>query len=86
MLKFKVKITSDGTYCSTAVVTVAQQIQSNTRIERISVMVNIQPEFLECKKEGYSNLSLRHIYFLSTPMSETATHSQLARTRNKATE
>ena len=50
---FRVKVTSDGTYCSTAVVTVAQHIQSNTNTERRRVVVNIQPEFLECKETRF---------------------------------
>lgn len=47
----ELKVTSEGTYCSTAVVTVAQQIQSNTSTERTSVVVIIHVEFLECKNQ-----------------------------------
>lgn len=44
-----VKFTSEGTYCSTAVATVAQQIQSNTITERTRVVVKIHPELLKNK-------------------------------------
>lgn len=44
-----IKLTSEGTYCSTAVATVAQQIQSNTITERTRVVVKIHPELLQNK-------------------------------------
>lgn len=46
-LSVRIKFTSEGTYCSTAVATVAQQIQSNTITERIRVVVKIHPELLK---------------------------------------
>ena len=46
-LRVRIKFTSEGTYCSTAVATVAQQIQSNTITERTRVTVKIHPELLE---------------------------------------
>lgn len=49
-LRVRIKFTSEGTYCSTAVATVAQQIQSNTITERTRVMVKIHPELLGGKK------------------------------------
>ena len=51
-LRVGIKFTSEGTYCSTAVATVAQQIQSNTITERTRVMVKIQPELLGEKKKS----------------------------------
>lgn len=48
-LRVRIKFTSEGTYCSTAVATVAQQIQSNTITERTRVVVKIHPELLEKK-------------------------------------
>lgn len=44
-----IKFTSEGTYCSTAVATVAQQIQSSTITERTRVVVKIHPELLKNK-------------------------------------
>lgn len=46
-LSVRIKFTSEGTYCSTAVATVAQQIQSNTITERTRVVVKIHPELLK---------------------------------------
>jgi hypothetical protein len=52
------RVTSAGTYWSTAVATVAQQIQMRTRIDRIRVVVRIQPGsqgFLERGERGMSD-------------------------------
>ena len=60
-LRVRIKFTSEGTYCSTAVATVAQQIQSNTITERTRVMVKIHPELLEKKKNSTVLLKLHNI-------------------------
>jgi hypothetical protein len=52
------KFTSGGTYCSTAVATAAQQIQSKTITERTRVVVKIHPELLEKKKSIFSRIKI----------------------------
>lgn len=58
--RVKISLTSGGTYCSTAVATAAQQIQSNTITERTRVVVKIHPELLQN----------------NTTVSHTASHTQ----------